>query len=167
MRGFYSKNLAAIAIGALIAAPTVTQADTIVENTGTPGFPGTFNFIGYNSSSVAFGQNVPSQFLEFGGRFHPSGSNADATFIANTTVTATQNGVTINVPAGNSIPDPNLFDARIAYNPNLLGSWQLSVAIGHNDDTDYYLASNVTSLVVPDSANLSPTGHYGVVIRDD
>jgi len=71
---------------------------------------------------------VPSQFLEFGGRFHPSSSNADATFIANTTVTATQGSVTINVPDGNSIPDPYLFDARIAYNPNLLGAWQLSVA---------------------------------------
>jgi hypothetical protein len=235
MRGFHSRKLAAIAIVFLIAAPTVTQADTIVQNTGTAGFPGTFNFIGYNSSSVAFGQNVPSQFLEFGGRFHPSGSNADATFIAGTTVTATQNGVTINVPTGNSIPDPNLFDARIAYNPNLLGAWQLSVAnpnytnspapfttraidasIGapafitgiaisgtsattttptiswnapaftppatYTQSTRVFiidldnnrqtiaridLASNVTSLDIPASANLSPTGHYGVVIRDD
>jgi hypothetical protein len=29
------------------------------------------------------------------------------------------------------------------------------------------LASNVTSLTIPASANLSPNGHYGVVIRDD
>jgi len=83
---------------------SVALADTIVQNTGTPGFPGTFNSIGYNSSSVAFGQSVPSQFLEFGGRFHPNGADANATFVAGTTVTATQNGVTVNVPSGNSIP---------------------------------------------------------------
>jgi hypothetical protein len=98
-----------IAIASLIAAPAIAQADTIAQNTQTPGFPGTFNFIGYNSTNVAFGQNVASQFLEFGGRFHPSTSNADATFGANTTVTATQNGVQVVVPYNNSIPDPNLF----------------------------------------------------------
>ncbi|QND70009.1 PEP-CTERM sorting domain-containing protein [Tardiphaga robiniae] len=214
---------------------SVALADTIVQNTGTPGFPGTFNFIGYNSSSVAFGQSVPSQFLEFGGRFHPNGADANATFVAGTTVTATQNGVTMNVPSGNSIPDPNLFDARIAYNSNLLGSWQLTVnnpnytnspatfatrpidasigapafitgiaisgssasvttptiswtapaftpPAGYTQSTRVFivdldnnrqtvaridLASNVTSLDIPASANLSPTGHYGVVIRDD
>lgn len=238
MRVFHSRKLSAIAAVALIAAPSAVLADTIVQNNGavTPGFPGTFNFIGYNSSNVAFGQNVQSQFLEFGGRFHSSASpNADAAFIANTTVTATQGNVTINVPAGNSIPDPNLFDARIAYNPNLLGPWTLSVSnpnfnnspatfntrgidptigvppfitgiaisgtssttttptiswtapaytppAGYNQATRVFiidldnnrqtiaridLDSNVTSLQIPASANLSPTGHYGVVIRDD
>ena len=127
-RGRLSSYQRVFAIAALIVAPTITQADTIVQNTFTPGFPGTFNFIGYNSSNVAFGQPVASQFLEFGGRFHPSGSNANLTFGANTTVTATQNGVQFNVPYSNSIPDPNLFDRRIAYNPNLLGSWQLTVS---------------------------------------
>lgn len=238
MRVRHAGTLSALAIVLSIVAPRAMLADTIVQNSGavTPGFPGTFNFIGYNSSNVAFGQNVPSQFLEFGGRFHPSSTpNADAAFIANTTVTATQNGVTVNVPTGNSIPDPNLFDARIAYNPNLLGSWQLSVvnpnftnspatfatraidpSIGappfisgiaisgtssttttptitwtaptftppanYTQSTRVFiidldnnrqtiaridLASNVTSLDIPASANLSPTGHYGVVIRDD
>ena len=235
MRAFESRcrKLATIAIAALIVAPTITQADTIVQNTGTPGFPGTFNFIGYNSSNVAFGQPVASQFLEFGGRFHPSGSNADPAFVANTTVTATQNGVQVNVPYGNSIPDPNLFDRRIAYNPNLLGSWKLTVSnpnydtlvvntaaiqsnigvppfiqgiaisgasnatttptiswnapafnppSGYNQATRIFivdlnnnkqtifrvdLPSSQTSFTIPASANLSPTGHYGVVIRDD
>jgi PEP-CTERM motif len=123
---FHDPKILAVAV--LITAPSVARADVIVQNTGVTGFPGTFNFIGYNSSNVAFGQPVASKFLEFGGRFHPQGSNADAAFLANTTVTATQNGVTLNVPAGNSIPDPNLFDRRIAYNPNLLGSWQLTVS---------------------------------------
>lgn len=117
---------------ALVLCPTIAQADTIVQNSGVPGFPGTFNFIGYNSSNVAFGQSIPSQFLEFGGRFHPSSGNADLTFGNGTTVTATQvvgqNTVQINVPYANSIPDPNLFDARIAYNSNLLGSWHLTVS---------------------------------------
>lgn len=119
-------------IAALMLAPAIAQADTIVENSGVSGFPGTFNFIGYNSSNVAFGQPVASQFLEFGGRFHPSGSNADLAFGSGTTVTATQivggKTVTVNVPYSNSIPDPNLFDARIAYNSNLLGAWHLSVS---------------------------------------
>ncbi len=130
MRSFTSSvRLVAIAIAAAISSLSAGRADTIVQNTATPGFPGTFNFIGYNSSNVAFGQNVPSQFLEFGGRFHPSTTPlADATFGANTTVTATQNGVQLNVPYNNSIPDPNLFDRRIAYNPNLLGPWQLTVS---------------------------------------
>src|SRR6266496_646225 len=127
-RGKLSNYQRVFAIAALIVAPTITQADTIVQNTQTHGFPGTFNFIGYNSSNVAFGQTVASQFLEFGGRFHPQGSNADQTFGANTTVTATQNGVQVNVPYNNSIPDPNLFDRRIANNRNLLGSWQLTVS---------------------------------------
>jgi hypothetical protein len=228
-------KLATFAIAALIVAPTTAQADIIVQNTGTPGFPGTYNFIGYNSSNVAFGQPVASQFLEFGGRFHPSLSpTADQTFGANTTVTAKQNGVTINVPYANSIPDPNVFDKKIAYNPNLLGSWQLTVSnpnytntltvntaaidptIGvlpfitgitisgasnttttptitwnaptHNPPGGYQQATRVfivdlnnnrqqifridlpsdqTSFTVPASANLSPNGHYGVVIRDD
>jgi hypothetical protein len=107
-RGRLSNYQRVFAIAALIVAPTITQADTIVQNTGTSGFPGTFNFIGYNSSNVAFGQNVASQFLEFGGRFHPK-VNADPTFGTNTTVTATQNGVQINVPYNNSIPDPQSF----------------------------------------------------------
>jgi len=106
----------ALAIAGLIFVPAIAQADVIVQNTGVPGFPGTFNFVGYNSSNVAFGQPVASQFLEFGGRFHPSATpNASPAFGANTTVTATQNGVQVNVPYANSIPDPNLFDARIAY----------------------------------------------------
>jgi hypothetical protein len=223
-----------LVLASLIFAPTITHADTIVENTGTPGFPGTFNFIGYNSSNVAFGQPVASQFLEFGGRFHPSGSNANLAFGANTTVTATQNGVQVNVPYSNSIPDPNVFDARIAYNSNLLGQWHLTVSnpnytntlsldtaaiqsnigvpafitgiaisgasnatttptiswnapvynppAGYNQATRVFivdlnnnrqtifridLASDQTSFTVPESANLSPTGHYGVLIRDD
>jgi hypothetical protein len=130
MRAFESgcRKLTAVAIVALLNVPFVAQADTIVQNQGTPGFPGTFNFIGYNSSNVAFGQPVASQFIEFGGRFHPSTSAlAPPGFGANTTVTATQNGVSFNVPYANSIPDPNLFDRRIAYNPNFLGSWQLTV----------------------------------------
>src|SRR4051794_7744217 len=106
-----------VCVAALILAPALAHADTIVQNTNTPGFPGTFNFIGYNSSNVAFGQPVASQFLEFGGRFHPSGSNADLAFGTGTTVTATQvvggHTVTVNVPYNNSIPDPNLFDVRI------------------------------------------------------
>jgi len=233
-RGKLSNYQRVFAIAALIVAPTITQADTIVQNTQTPGFPGTFNFIGYNSSNVAFGQTVASQFLEFGGRFHPQGSNADQTFGANTTVTATQNGVQVNVPYNNSIPDPNLFDRRIAYNPNLLGSWQLTVSNpnysntlvvntaaidssigvppfitgiaisgasnatttptiswnapaynppgGYNQATRIFivdldnnkqtifrvdLPSSQTSFTIPATANLSPTGHYGVVIRDD
>ncbi|SHK60343.1 hypothetical protein SAMN05444321_0014 [Bradyrhizobium lablabi] len=121
-----------ICIATLILAPAFAQADTIVQNTQTPGFPGTFNFIGYNSSNVAFGQPVASQFLEFGGRFHPSSSNADLNFGNNTTVTATQvvggNTVQVNVPYNNSIPDPNLFDVRIGYNSSLLGSWHLAVS---------------------------------------
>jgi len=121
-----------ICIATLILAPAIAQANTIVENSGVSGFPGTFNFIGYNSSNVAFGQPVRSQFLEFGGRFHPAGSNANLAFGNGTTVTATQtvggNTVTFNVPYNNSIPDPNLFDRTIAYNSNLLGSWNLSVS---------------------------------------
>ncbi|MEH2485856.1 hypothetical protein V1280_001795 [Bradyrhizobium sp. AZCC 2230] len=119
-------------IATLILAPAIAHANTIVQNTGTPGFPGTFNFIGYNSSNVAFGQPVASQFLEFGGRFHPSGSDANLAFGNGTTVTATQvvggQTVTVNVPYNNSIPDPNLFDVRIGFNSNLLGSWHLSVS---------------------------------------
>src|SRR5690349_10554798 len=74
MRVRHACTLSALAIALSIVAPRAMLADTIVQNSGaaTPGFPGTFNFIGYNSSNVAFGQNVPSQFLEFGGRFHPS-----------------------------------------------------------------------------------------------
>lgn len=225
----------AFAIAALIAAPTVTLADTIVQNSGVPGFPGTFNFIGYNSSNVAFGQPVASQFLEFGGRFHPDGANGNLAFGSNTTVTATQNGVTVNVPYSNSIPDPNLFAARIAYNPSLLGSWNLTVSNpsysntlsintatinpnigvppfitgitisgtsdqkttptiswtapaynppgGYSQATRLFIVdlntpdkqviwradlnSSQTNYVIPSQANLSTTGHYGVVIRDD
>ncbi|MEH2536001.1 hypothetical protein V1277_004699 [Bradyrhizobium sp. AZCC 1588] len=232
-RGMLFPGIFAVAV--VIGASTVARADTIVQNTQTPGFPGTFNFIGYNSSNVAFGQPVASQFLEFGGRFHPSTSpTADQTFGANTTVTATQNGVSFNVPYANSIPDPNLFDRRIAYNPNLLGSWQLTVSnpnytntlivntaaiqssigappfitgiaisgasnatttptiswnapaftppAGYNQATRIFivdlnnnkqtifrvdLPSSQTSFTIPASANLSPSGHYGVVIRDD
>jgi hypothetical protein len=233
-RGKPANYQRALAIAALIVVPTVTQAAVILQNTGIPGFPGTFNFIGYNSTNVAFGQPVASRFLEFGGRFHPDGSSANQTFGANTTVTATQNGIQVNVPYFNSIPDPNLFDRRIAYNPNLLGSWQLTVSNpnytntlildtaaiqsnigvppfitgvaisgasnatttptiswnapayvpppGYNQVTRVFivdldnnkqnifrvdLPSNQTSFTVPASANLSPTGHYGVVIRDD
>lgn len=77
-------------VAALMFAPVSAQADTIIQNTQTPGFPGTFNFIGYNSSNVAFGQTVASQFLEFGGRFHPSTSNADLNFGSHTTVPSPQ-----------------------------------------------------------------------------
>ena len=119
----------AIAVAALLFAPTIAQADVIVENTGIPGFPGTFNFVGYNSSNVAFGQPVASQFLEFGGRFTTSPPPANQQiFGANTTVTATQNGLSFNVPYSNALPDPNLFNTSIAFNANLLGSWNLSVS---------------------------------------
>jgi hypothetical protein len=224
----------AIAIAALLFASTIAQADVIVQNTGIPGFPGTFNYVGYNSSNVAFGQPVASQFLAFGGRFSTSPPPANQQiFGANTTVTATQNGASFNVPYFNALPDPNLFFTSIAFNPNLLGSWNLSVSNpnyatvsfntsaipstlpappfitgvtisgnsnstttptiawnapafnppnGYNQSTRAFifdlnnnrqeiyridLASNQTSFPVPASLNLSPTGHYGVLIRDD
>jgi PEP-CTERM motif len=224
----------AIAIAALLFVPTIAQADVIVENTGIPGFPGTFNYVGYNSSNVAFGMPVPSQFLSFGGRFttSPPPPNQQI-FGANTTVTATQNGVSFNVPYSNALPDPNLFQTSIAFNSSFLGSWNLSVSnpnyatvsfptsaipstlpappfitgvtisgnssstttptiawnapafnppTGYNQATRAFifdlnnnrqeifridLTSNQTSFTVPASLNLSPTGHYGVLIRDD
>src|ERR1700759_4214243 len=107
---------------------SIVHADPIVQHTNTPGLPGTFNYVGYNSSNVAFGQPVASEFLSFGGRFSPgSGSNEQA-FGAGTTVTATQNGVSFNVPFSHAVPDPNLFQTSIAFNPNLLGPWQLTVS---------------------------------------
>lgn len=112
----------------LILTQSIGHADVIVQNTNTPGFPGTFNYIGYNSSNVAFGQSVPSQFLAFGGRFHPDSNSDQQVFASQTTVTATQNGQSFNVPYFNAIPDPNLFFRTIAYNPNLTGSWQLTVS---------------------------------------
>jgi hypothetical protein len=131
-----------VAIAALIIAPTVTQADVIVQNTGTPGFPGTFNYVGYNSSNVAFGQPVASQFLSFGGRFSTSPASNEQSFAANTTVTATQNGMSFNVPYSNALPDPNLFQRSIVYDPTLLGSWQLTVS-----NPNYGTASFNTSAI--------------------
>jgi len=218
---------------ALVIAPAVTQADVIVENTGTPGFPGTFNYIGYNAQNVAFGQPVASQFLAFGGRFHTSPLSDQQTFAAQTTVTATQNGHSFNVPYNNSLPDPNLFFRTIAYDPSLTGSWSLSVSnpnyaaatfntssipaglaqptfisgialsgssnttttptitwtqptynppAGYNQATRVFivdlnnnqqviyradLQNSATTFNVPADANLSLTGHYGVIIRND
>jgi hypothetical protein len=223
-----------LAIASLIIAPTIAQADTIVENTLTPGFPGTFSYIGYNSSNVAFGQPVASTFLAFGGRFHSSNPlTNEQTFAASTTVTATQNNLSFNVPYSNAIPDPNLFQRTIAYNPNLTGQWNLTVSnpgygtvsfpttaipstlppppfitgvtingtsnatttptiswnaptynppSNYNQSTRVFifdlnnnrqeiyrldLSSSQTTFTVPTSLNLSPTGHYGVLIRDD
>jgi hypothetical protein len=220
-------------VATLVIAPAVSQADVIVQNTGTPGFPGTFNYIGYNATSVAFGQPVASQFLAFGGRFHTSPLSDQQAFAAQTTVTATQNGQSFNVPYFNALPDPNLFFRTIAYDPNLTGSWSLSVSnpnyatatfntsaipaglaqptfingitlsgtsattttptiswtqpaynppAGYNQATRIFifdlnnnrqeiyridLPSNQTTVVIPAEANLSPTGHYGVIIRND
>jgi hypothetical protein len=112
----------------LTLSTSIVRADVIVENSGTPGFPGTFSYVGYNSSNVAFGQPVATQFLSFGGRFSTSPAINEQTFAANTTVTAAQNGLTFNVPYSNAIPDPNLFQTSIAYNPALLNSWQLTVS---------------------------------------
>ena len=56
----------AIYLATLILIPSIANADVIVQNTLTPGFPGTFDYVGYNSSNVAFGQPVASQFLSFG-----------------------------------------------------------------------------------------------------
>ncbi|WP_083636238.1 PEPxxWA-CTERM sorting domain-containing protein [Bradyrhizobium sp. AS23.2] len=116
------------AAAAIVLGPSIVWADTIVQNTNTPGFAGTFNYIGYNSSNVAFGQPVASEFLAFGGRFHPASNSNEQAFASQTTVTATQDGQTFNVPYYNAIPDPNLFFRTIAYNPNLTGSWQLTVS---------------------------------------
>jgi hypothetical protein len=108
----------ALCIATLILVPAIAQADTIVQNTGVSGFPGTFNYVGYNSSNVAFGQPVATEFLAFGGRFHLSPASNEAAFASQTTVTATQNGVTLTVPYSNAVPDPNLFQRTIAFNPN-------------------------------------------------
>ncbi|SDJ62857.1 PEP-CTERM protein-sorting domain-containing protein [Bradyrhizobium lablabi] len=121
----------AIFLATLFLVPSVAKAapvDTIVQNTLTPGFPGTFAYVGYNSSNVAFGQPVATQFLSFGGRFHLESGSNEQTFASQTTVTATQNGATFNVPYSNAVPDPNLFQTSIRYNPNLLGPWQLTVS---------------------------------------
>ncbi len=227
----------ALCIATLILVPAIAQADTIVENTGISGFPGTFNYVGYNSSNVAFGQPVATEFLAFGGRFHLSPASSEAAFASQTTVTATQNGVTLTVPYSNAVPDPNLFQRTIAFNPNLIGSWQLTVSnpnynslvvntsaipaslppppfitgvtisgtsgttttptiswnapaatapTGYNQATRVFifdlnnnkqeifrmdLAPGVTSVTVPANipgfGALSPTGHYGVLVRDD
>jgi len=136
----------AIFIVTLILFPAIAQADTIVQNTGTPGFPGTFNYIGYNSSNVAFGQPVATEFLSFGGRFHPgSGSNEQA-FASGTIVTATQNGVSFTVPYSNAVPDPNLFQKSIAFSPNLLGSWQLTVSNPSTSPTYNSLVINTAAI---------------------
>ena len=118
----------AIYLATLILIPSIAHADTIVQNTLTPGFPGTFNYVGYNSSNVAFGQPVASEFLSFGGRFHPGSGSDEQVFGSQTTVTATQNGVSFNVPFSNAVPDPNLFQTSIPFSPNLLGPWQLTVS---------------------------------------
>ena len=137
----------AIFIASLILSPAIAQADTIVQNTNTPGFPGTFNFVGYNSSNVAFGQPVATEFLSFGGRFHPgSGSNEQA-FAAGTTVTATQNGVSFTLPYSNAVPDPNLFQKSIAFNPSLTGSWQLTV--NNPSTTPTYNSLVVNTAAIP------------------
>ena len=226
----------ALMVGFLLIPAGASQADVIVQNTATPGFPGTFNYIGYNASSVAFGQPVASQFLAFGGRFHTSPLSDQQTFAAQTTVTATQNGHSFNVPYLNSLPDPNLFFKTIAYDPSLRGSWELSVSNpnyapvtfntsaipaslaqptfitgialsgssntaqtattpriswtqpAYNPPAGYGQATRVfivdlndnqrviyradmsnsqTTFDVPAEANLSQTGHYGVIIRND
>src|SRR5215471_11666744 len=96
--GGYLDMRAAVYLATLILISSAAHADTIVQNTATPGFPGTFNYVGYNSSNVAFGQPVATEFLSFGGRFHLLSGADEQTFASQTTVTATQNGVSINVP---------------------------------------------------------------------
>ena len=118
----------AICLVTLVLAPAIARADVIVQNTGTPGFPGTFNYVGYNSSNVAFGQPVATEFLSFGGRFHLGSNSNEQTFASQTTVTATQNGVSFTVPYSNAVPDPNLFQKSISFNQSLIGSWQLTVS---------------------------------------
>jgi hypothetical protein len=56
------RNLSISLLG-LVLTTSIVHADTIVQNTGIQGFPGTFNYVGYNSSNVAFGQPVASEFL--------------------------------------------------------------------------------------------------------
>ena len=133
----------------VVLGPSIVQADTIVQNTGTPGFAGTFNYIGYNSSNVAFGQAVASEFLAFGGRFHPASNSNELTFASQTKVTATQNGFTYNVPYYNAIPDPNLFFRTIAYNPNLTGSWQLTVSNPNYNTVVFNTAAIPSNLPAP------------------
>lgn len=225
-------------LASLMLFPSLADADTIVQNTGISGFPGTFNYIGYNSSNVAFGQPVSTEFLAFGGRFHLSSGANEQTFASQTTVTATQNGVSFAVPYSDAIPDPNLFQKTIPFNSSLTGSWHLTVSnpnynslvlntaaipstlppppfitgatisgtsttvttptISWNAPSvvtlpaDYKQTTKVfifdlnnnkqeifrqdlspgqTSITIPSSipgfGALSPTGHYGVLIRDD
>jgi len=227
----------AICLVTLVLAPAIARADVIVQNTGTPGFPGTFNYVGYNSSNVAFGQPVATEFLSFGGRFHLGSNSNEQTFASQTTVTATQNGVSFTVPYSNAVPDPNLFQKSISFNQSLIGSWQLTVSnpnynslvvntaavpadlpappfitgvtisgtsgttttptiswnapavtvpSGYNQTTKVFifdlnnnkqeiyrvdLQPGQTSITVPATipgfGALSPTGHYGVLVRDD
>lgn len=116
---------------ALCQASTVSPIPTVSPISDTAlaaGFPGTFNYIGYNSSNAAFGQPVASDFLAFGGRFYVSGVAASV-FTPNTTVTATQGGPPVNVPYFNApSSDPNLFYRTIAYDPLKLGAWALTVS---------------------------------------
>jgi hypothetical protein len=132
---------------AIILIPSIANADTIVQNTGITGFPGTFNYVGYNSSNVAFGQPVATQFLSFGGRFSASPAANEQTFASQTTVTATQNGVSINVPYSNAVPDPNLFQASIPFNSNLTGSWQLNVSNSSTSPTYTPLVVNTAPIL--------------------
>ena len=129
-----------------VLTTSIAHADTIVQNTGIQGFPGTFNYVGYNSSNVAFGQPVASEFLSFGGRFSPGSGSNEQVFGAGTTVTATQNGVSFNVPFSNAVPDPNLFQTSIAFNPNLLGPWQLTVSNPSTNPTYNTLVINTAAI---------------------
>ena len=140
----------AIAIAALLFVPTISQADVIVENTGIPGFPGTFNYVGYNSSNVASGMPVPSQFLRSEGDLLPvHRRQISKSSGANTTVTATQNGLSFNVPYSNALPDPNLFQTSIAFNPSLLGSWNLSVSNPNYATVSFPTSSIPSTLPAP------------------
>jgi len=139
----------AIYLATLILIPSIANADVIVQNTLTPGFPGTFDYVGYNSSNVAFGQPVASQFLSFGGRFHLESGANEQTFASQTKVTATQNGVSFNVPYSNAVPDPNLFQTSIKFNQNLQGPWQLTVSNPNYNSLVVNTAAINTSLPPP------------------
>lgn len=129
-----SKALAATAFLTFTTFGNVTFAAPItIDDNGNPWEVFHFREV-RGSTSVFRNPTGPSDTLNFGSTsVVPNGKGEDDGSIVSpdaTTIVASQNGVTRNVPF---IPDsfePNRFGTGVNYDPSLTGSWELTITNG-------------------------------------
>jgi len=151
MRGYVSAGANAFAVGATVllsACGQSARANTVQQLAS-------YNFIDNWGPDALLGISAPTLYLGVGGDFVPNPPGASISysamqaFAAQTTVTASQGGLTTGLQYLNSPILPNQWFAEIPYSPSLTGPWQLSVtnpSTGTSNFSTYAIPANTPVL---------------------